>query len=68
FAAVTGIRKVTEERADGSWRRFTLRVEARGDIREALSELALKKQWPIRELHLEQPRLEDVFVEMTSGD
>ncbi len=68
FAAVTGIRKVTEERADGSWRRFTLRVEARGDIREALSDLALRKQWPIRELHLEQPRLEDVFVEMTSGD
>jgi ABC-2 type transport system ATP-binding protein len=68
FASVTGIRKITEERVDGSWRRFTLRVEARGDIREALSDLALKKQWPIRELHLEQPRLEDVFVEMTSGD
>jgi ABC-2 type transport system ATP-binding protein len=68
FASVTGIRKITEERGDGSWRRFTLRVEARGDIREALSDLALKKQWPIRELHLEQPRLEDVFVEMTSGD
>lgn len=68
FASVTGIRKITEERVDGSWRRFTLRVEARGDIREALCDLALKKQWPIRELHLEQPRLEDVFVEMTSGD
>jgi ABC-2 type transport system ATP-binding protein len=68
FASVTGIRKITEERVDGSWRRFTLRVEARGDIREALSDLALKKHWPIRELHLEQPRLEDVFVEMTSGD
>lgn len=68
FASVTGIRKITEERGDGSWRRFTLRVEARGDIREALCDLALKKRWPIRELHLEQPRLEDVFVEMTSGD
>jgi ABC-2 type transport system ATP-binding protein len=68
LASVTGIRKITEEKADGSWRRFTLRVEARGDIREALCDLALKKQWPIRELHLEQPRLEDVFVEMTSGD
>ncbi|QIF01103.1 ATP-binding cassette domain-containing protein [Roseimicrobium sp. ORNL1] len=68
LAAVTGIRKITEEKADGTWRRFTLRVEARGDIREALCDLALKKQWPIRELHLEQPRLEDVFVEMTSGD
>lgn len=68
LASVTGIRKVTEEKADGTWRRFTLRVEARGDIREALCDLALKKQWPIRELHLEQPRLEDVFVEMTSGD
>lgn len=68
FAAVTGIRKITEEKADGSWRRFILRVEARGDIREALSDLALKKQWPIRELHLEQPSLEDVFVEMTSGE
>lgn len=68
FAAVTGIRKITEEKVEGSWRRFILRVEARGDIREALSDLALKKQWPIRELHLEQPSLEDVFVEMTSGE
>lgn len=68
FAAVTGIRKITEEKPDGSWRRFTLRVEARGDIREALCDLALKQRWPIRELHLEQPSLEDVFVEMTSGD
>jgi ABC-2 type transport system ATP-binding protein len=68
FAAVTGVRKVTVEKVDGPWRSFTLRVEARGDIREALSDLALKKQWAIRELHLEQPRLEDVFVEMTSGD
>lgn len=68
FAGITGVRKVSERKTDGVWQRYTLRVEARADIREALCELALTRKWTIRELHLEQPSLEDVFVELTSEE
>ena len=66
--AITGVRRVSERKTDGDWQRYTLRVEARADIRELLCDLALKNQWSIRELHLEQPSLEDVFVELTSEE
>jgi ABC-2 type transport system ATP-binding protein len=65
---ITGVRKISEELLDGGWRRVTLRVEAKGDVREPIMELALKNQWQIRELHRELPSLEDVFVELTSTD
>lgn len=68
FAAITGVRKVSERKTDGPWQRYSLRVEARADIREAVCDLALKRKWTIREIHLEQPSLEDVFVEMTSEE
>lgn len=68
LAKISGVRKVTERRADGEWRRFTLRVEARADIRAAVFELALQKNWHIREIHRELPNLEDVFVELTASD
>jgi ABC-2 type transport system ATP-binding protein len=68
LAKISGVRKITERKADGEWRRFTLRVEARADIRAEIFELALRRQWHIRELHRELPSLEDVFVELTEGE
>lgn len=68
FAAITGIRRMTVEDLDNPWKRITLRVEARSDIRAAISALALKHRWEIRELHRQLPSLEDVFVELTSLD
>ncbi len=68
LSKIIGVRKTTEEKADGLWKRFTLRVEARADIRSAIFDLALHKKWNIRELHRELPSLEDVFVELTSSD
>ncbi|MCE9519601.1 MAG: ABC transporter ATP-binding protein [Verrucomicrobia bacterium] len=67
LAKISGVRKITERKADGDWKRFTLRVEARADVRAAIFEVALQKQWHIRELHRELPSLEDVFVELTEG-
>lgn len=67
LARISGVRKITERKADGEWRRFTLRVEARADVRAAIFEVALQRQWHIRELHRELPSLEDVFVELTDG-
>jgi ABC-2 type transport system ATP-binding protein len=64
---VTGVRKITAEKQEGAWKHFTLRIEARADIREAIFDLALKQKWQIRELRRELPSLEDVFVELTHG-
>ena len=47
------------------WRRFTLRVEPEHDVRDAVLDLALKQQWRVREMHLQLPTLEDVFVELS---
>ena len=63
---ITAIRRIHEEKLEGGWRRFQMRVEARGDVREPIFDLALKNNWQIRELHRELPSLEDVFVELTS--
>jgi len=68
LAKISGVRKVTAEKAEAPWKRFTIRVEARADIREAINDLALTHQWQIREMHRELPSLEDVFVELTSEE
>ncbi len=68
LSKITSVRKITEEKADDTWKRFTLRVEARADIRGEIFELALQKKWHVRELHRELPSLEDVFVELTSSE
>jgi ABC-2 type transport system ATP-binding protein len=65
---ITGVRKVTEEPLENGWKRFTIRVEARADIREVIAEAGLKHHWQIRDLHRELPSLEDVFAEMTSSE
>ncbi|CAN5667109.1 gliding motility-associated ABC transporter ATP-binding subunit GldA [soil metagenome] len=65
LSKITGVRKVTQDDNEGPWKYFTIRVEARADIREAIYDAGLKQQWQIRELHRQLPSLEDVFVEMT---
>lgn len=68
LSQITGVRKITEDKSEAPWHRFTLRVEARGDIREALFDLALKQKWQVRELTRDLPSLEDVFTELTMSD
>ncbi len=64
---LAGVRKCHEETPSGvPWRHLTLRVEPGHDVREAVQALAAKEVWRIRELHLELPTLEDVFVELAS--
>jgi ABC-2 type transport system ATP-binding protein len=66
--ALSGVRKATEEPAEDGWRHFSLRVEARHDVREALVDLATAQNWKIRELHRQLPSLEDVFVELAASE
>ncbi len=66
LAALPGVRKTTEEKLlVHPWRRFTLRVEPEHDVRDAVLDLALKQKWRVREMHLQLPTLEDVFVELS---
>jgi|UniRef100_UPI003784D525 ABC-2 type transport system ATP-binding protein len=66
LAALPGVRKTTEEKLLlHPWRRFTLRVEPEHDVRDAVLDLALKQKWRVREMHLQLPTLEDVFVELS---
>lgn len=63
-----GVRKVTERKPDGDWRRLALRVESQHDVREAILDLAAREKWRVRELHQQLPSLEDVFVELADSE
>jgi ABC-2 type transport system ATP-binding protein len=51
-----------------SWQRFSIRVEANADPREAIYQLAVERRWIVRELTQERATLEDAFVELTHVD
>src|SRR5262249_12702748 len=42
-----GVRKVTEDAADGQWRILSIRVESQHDVREAIIDLATREHWRI---------------------
>lgn len=68
LGGLNGVRKVIEEKAEGPWQHFSLRVEAGYDVREGIVDLATAHHWKIRELHRQLPSLEDVFVEFAASD
>ncbi len=67
FHEVEGVRlaEVDEAGCEEGWCAFVLRAESGLDVRENLARLAAARGWPLRELHRQPPRLEDVFVEIT---
>lgn len=48
--------------------RFRLGLEPGADPREALAALAVQRGWGLQELRMEAKTLEEIFVELTSGD
>ncbi|MGH8518166.1 MAG: ATP-binding cassette domain-containing protein, partial [Panacagrimonas sp.] len=60
-AGVTGVESLEPGR-------FRLSLAADSDPREALVALAVQREWGLRELRLESKTLEEIFVELTSGD
>jgi len=60
----TGVSQV----ADLGGGRFRLHCVDTADPREALAELAARNNWGLLELRAEQKTLEEIFVELTSGD
>jgi ABC-2 type transport system ATP-binding protein len=67
LSAVPGVREVRAV-SDDEWRSFEIRVEANSDPREQIFQLAVGRQWVIRELSKERATLEDAFVELTNTD
>ncbi len=66
--ALPNVRKATLDGEDAGWKRISLRVEARQDVREAVMNLASSERWQLREIHRQMPTLEDVFVELVASD
>jgi ABC-2 type transport system ATP-binding protein len=49
----------------GQWTRFELECSRNVDLRQNVYELAVRRNWTLRELTFEQSTLEDVFVSLT---
>ena len=47
---------------------FTLNLNPGADPRESLVKLAVKHDWGLQELRLQSKTLEEIFVELTSGE
>jgi ABC-2 type transport system ATP-binding protein len=64
---ISGVREVRPV-SNGDWLCFEIRIEANSDPREQIFQLAVRRQWVIRELSKERATLEDAFVELTHTD
>ncbi len=66
--AIDGVRRVTITGTDDAWQQIEIKIEPTADTRQAISQLARDRHWPVRELTRNRPTLEDVFVEITQRD
>jgi ABC-2 type transport system ATP-binding protein len=64
---LTGVKDV-QIATESDWQRCLIRVEADKDLRTQIFELAVSRQWNVRELSQQSATLEDVFVELTHAD
>jgi len=62
------VKKVTPEKLDDVWTRYTVWVDSGTDSRERIAQLAAQNGWPLRSLFRHVATLEDVFVELTRRD
>ena len=51
----------------GQWTRVVCECKSGSDIREKIFNLVNKNEWRLRELSIEKPKLEDVFLALTRG-
>ena len=62
------VKKVTPEKLDDTWTRYTVWVDSGTDSRERIARLCSQYGWPLRSLFRHVATLEDVFVELTRRD
>jgi ABC-2 type transport system ATP-binding protein len=68
IARIDHVKKVRFEEMDHSWVRFHILCDSGSDVREPIAQMAAQYGWPLRDVHRDEPTLEDVFVEMTRKD
>lgn len=64
IAALQGVMGVSCS-VSGEWTRLTCEGQENTDLREAVFKVAVENGWTLRELTMEKPNLEDVFVALT---
>ncbi len=64
---LSGIKEIAVSSENG-WQRCSIRVEANADPRSQIYQLAVARQWTVRELTQDRATLEDAFVELTHSD
>jgi len=64
LSALDGVKEVTATEDRDGWTTFSLTTDPQSDVREAVSELAGKEGWKLRELSSRTASLEDAFVDL----
>jgi len=67
LSQVTGVDHVRHEEAQDGWCRATVTPQGDVDLREPLHGLARQRGWPLRELHLQRPNLEDLYMKVAEA-
>jgi len=65
LAGLPGVENMTALDQPDGWSRVELTCIQGGDPRELLAARATARRWPLRELHLRMPTLEEAFVRLT---
>jgi ABC-2 type transport system ATP-binding protein len=63
-----GVAGVAREEAGDGWTRLTVTAAADTDPRESLFAVVAQRGWLLREMRLQVPTLEELWVQVTSGD
>ena len=63
-----GVTTVTREEVGDGWVRVTATPAVGADAREALFAVVAQRGWQLREMRLEVPTLEELWVQVTAGD
>ena len=64
LAGLDGVEDVTAAGGNG-WRRFRVSARAGLDVRPAIARTAAARGWPLRELTVKRPSLEEIFLHIT---
>ena len=67
LGALPGVKAVHVERED-AFTRLRLDIEPHSDVREAIGQCVVEQGWELRELRVEQPSLEDIFVRLIAKE
>ena len=63
-----GVAKVDREDVGDGWTRLLVAPSGGADVREALAALVSQRGWALREMRLQAPSIEELYVRFTAGE